>query len=169
MVVSNLNAVDNNKSLPYYLKTMSNLFKGFSSNLIELLLGKLLDPSNRYNLESLFFYYSNFAIYEVFHIKSTSEGKFFKAMENNEISEACGIDNFSVSHGIFLNSCKVAKLKQIFKKGKKIDPSNYRSVSLPPLILKIIEKVVHYQKNELHSGKKILYNYQSRFLDQCIQ
>ena len=134
MVVPNLNAVGNNKSLPYYVKTMSKVFKGFSSNLIEFLLGKLLDPSNRYNLESIFFYYSNFAIHEVSHIKSTSEGKIFKTMENIEISEACSKDNFSISHAIFLNSCKVAKLKQIFKKGKKIDPSNYRSVSLPPLI-----------------------------------
>ena len=34
---------------------------------------------------------------------------------------------------------------------------------------KVIEKVVHDQKNELHSGKKILCNSQSGFLDQYIQ
>ena len=28
------------------------------------------------------------------------------------------------SHGIFPNACIVAKLKPIFKKGKKVDPSN---------------------------------------------
>ena len=66
--------------------------------------------------------------------------------------------NLSISHGIFPNACKVAKLKPIFRKGKKVDPSNYRS-----LISKIIEKVVHDQTNEFLSANKILYNHQSGF------
>ena len=67
-------------------------------------------------------------------------------MENIEISKASGIDklpkrflkdgakilskilseicNLLISHGIFPNTCKVAKLKPIFKKGKKVNPSN---------------------------------------------
>ena len=89
----------------------------------------------------MFLYYSNFAIPELFHIKGTSEEKVFKIMENIEVSKASGIDklpgrflkdgakilskpiseicNLSISHGIFPNACKVAKLKPIFKKGKK--------------------------------------------------
>ena len=81
-------------------------------------------------------------------------------MENIEISKASGIDklpgmflnddtnilpkpitemyNLSISHGIFPNACKVAKLKPIFRKGKKVEPSNYRPISLLPLISKII-------------------------------
>ena len=77
-------------------------------------------------------------------------------MENIEISKASGIDklpgrflkdgakilskpitemyNLSISHGIFPNACKVAKLKPIFKKGKKVDPSNYRPLLSLPLI-----------------------------------
>ena len=68
---------------------------------------------------------------------------------------------------MFPNSCKVAKLKLIFKKGKKknkkIDPSNDRSISLLPLISKIIEKVVHDHTNVFLSANKILCNYQSGF------
>ena len=71
---------------------MSNVFKDFFSNLAESFLAKLPDPSNKYNLESVFFYYSNFAIPEIFHIKSTLEEKIFKIMENIEISKAAGID-----------------------------------------------------------------------------
>ena len=142
---------------------MSKAFKDFFSNLAKSFLDKLPDPSNKYNLESVFFYYSDFAIPELFHSKSTSE-------ENIQISKASGIDklpgrflkdgakilsksiseicNLSMSHGIFPNACKIVKLKAIFKKGKKVDPSNYRPISLLPLIPKIIEKVVPGQKNE---------------------
>ena len=85
-------------------------------------------------------------------------GRFLKdgtKILSKSVSEIC---NLSISHGIFPNACKVAKLKPIFRKGKKVDPSNYRS-----LISKIIEKVVHDQTNEFLSASKILFNYQSRF------
>ena len=75
MVVSNFNAIDNNKSLTYDIKH-SKFFKDFS-NLAKYFLDKLPDPSNKYNLESVFLYYSNFTILELFHIKSTSEEKVF--------------------------------------------------------------------------------------------
>ena len=98
-------------------------------------------------------------------------------MENIEISEAAGIDkltvrflkdgaeilskplcemcNFSISHRIFPNGCKVAKLNPIFEKGKKVEPSNYTRISLLPLISKMIEKVVHDQTNEFLSDNQI--------------
>ena len=184
-VFSNFNAIDNNKSLKYNIKTMSNVFKDFFSNLAESFLAKLPDPSNKYNLEYIFLNHSNFAIPEVFHIKSTSEEKVFKIMKNIEISKAAGIDrlpgwflidgteilskpisdicNLSIFHGIFPNACKVAKLQPIFKKGKNVDPFNYRPMSLLPLTSKVIEKVVHNQTNEFLSDNKILCNYQSGF------
>ena len=164
---------------------MSKGFEYFFSNLGKSLLVKIADPSNKYNLESVFLYYSNFAIPELFGIKSTSQEKVFKIMENIGISKASGIDklpgrflkdgakilskpiseicNLSISHGIFPNACKVAKLKPIFKKDKKVDPSNYRPISLLLLISKIIEKVVLAQTNEFLSANKILYNYQFGF------
>ena len=135
---------------------MSKVFENFCLNLSESLQGKLPDPSSRYSLESVFLYYSNFAIPEMFHIKNTSEEKVFKIMENIEISKVTVIDklpggflkdgpeilfkpiseiyNLSISHGIFPNASKVAKLKPIFKKSKNVDPSNYRPISLLPLI-----------------------------------
>ena len=67
-IVSNFN----NKSLTYDTKTKSKVFNDFLSNLVESFLGKLPDPSNKYNLESVLLYYSNFAITKVFHIKSVS-------------------------------------------------------------------------------------------------
>ena len=71
---------------------MSKVFQDFFSNSAESFLTKLPDPSNKYSLESIFLYYSNFAIPEVFLIKSTSEEKVFKVMGNIEVSKAAAID-----------------------------------------------------------------------------
>ena len=75
-------------------KTMSKTSTDFLSNSAESFLAELLDPWNKYNLESVFLYYLNVAIPEVFHIKSTSEENYSKIMENIEISKAAGIDEF---------------------------------------------------------------------------
>ena len=120
-----------------------------------------------------------------FCLSNTSEEKVLKIMTNIEISKATGVDklpgrflkdgpnilakpistlcNLSISQGVFANACKVAKLKPIFKKGKKTDPSNYRPISLLPSISKIIERVIHDQTNAFLSGEDISYNYQSDF------
>ena len=76
-VVSNFNAIDYNKSLTYDIKTMSKVFKNLFSNLAKSFLDKLPDPSDKCNLEFVFLYYSNFAIPALFHIKSTSEEKYW--------------------------------------------------------------------------------------------
>ena len=58
---------------------------------------------------------------------------------------------------------KLAKLKLIFKKGSRMDPSNYRPISLLPLISKIFEKIVHDQMIDYLAQYNILYKYQSGF------
>ena len=78
---------------------MSRLLKDFFSNLAQYFLGKLPDP-RMYNLECAFLYYSNFAIPELFDIKSTLEEKVFEKIENIEISKPVGIDKLP---GRFLN------------------------------------------------------------------
>ena len=83
-VVSNFNATDD-KSLTYDIKAMSNVFKDFFSNVAKSLIDKLPDPSNKYNLESVFLYYLTFVIPELFHIKNITLEKVFKIMENIEI------------------------------------------------------------------------------------
>ena len=81
-VVSNFNAIsnptDNNKTLTYDLKTISKVFKGFFSNLAESLLLKQPNPSSKYNLESVFPYYSNFEIPKCCSLKIIQKKKFLK-------------------------------------------------------------------------------------------
>ena len=58
------------------------------------------------------------------------------------------IRNLSVSlMEYFPSAIKVAKLKPIFRKSKKVDPSMCRPISLLPLISKIVEKVLHDRAN----------------------
>ena len=68
-----------------------------------------------------------------------------------------------VSSGIFPDACKIAELKPLFKKGYKTDPKNYRSISLLPLMSKVLERLVHEQTMEYFDKHKILYKFQSGF------
>ena len=151
-----------------------------SENLAKSLMIKLPNPPDKHKLQSVIGYYSSFTISNDFCLSNTSEEKLSKIMTNIESSKAAGVHklsgrfirdgasilaksiaalcNLSISQGVFPNACKVAKLKPIFKKGKKTDPSNYRPISLLPSILKITERVIHGQTNAFLTDEDILYN-----------
>ena len=76
------------------------------------------------------------------------------------ITDIC---NLSITSGKFPDSCKLAKLKPIYKKGSLAEASNYRPISLLPLISKVIEKVIHDQTSAFLNSTNLLYNYQSGF------
>ena len=96
-------------------------------------------------------------------MKPTTEDIILKLLKNIDISKPAGDDNLperflkdgtiilekpvtkicnlSIKLKIFPDQCKLAKLKPIFKKGSRMDTSNYRPISLLPLILKIFQKL----------------------------
>ena len=83
-------------------------------------------------------------------------GKFSKDGAEILIKPPSKICNLSITSRAFPNACKVAKLKPIFKKGKKTDPSNYRPISLLPIISKVLERVIHDQTNAFLKGNILL-------------
>ena len=90
-------------------------------------------------------------------------GKFLKDDAHvlaRPISQLC---NLSIKLNSFPRSCKIAKVKPLFKRGSKMDPQNYRPISLLPLLSKIIERIVHDQTEEFLSKNKLLYRLQSGF------
>ena len=71
--------------------------------------------------------------------------------------------NLSISLSSVPDSCKIAKLKPLYKKGSKLDPKNYRPISVLPLISKVLEKVIHDQTQTFLTENNLLYCYQSGF------
>ena len=169
-LISNFSAMEDNDTLTYDTRSISKVFKNLFSSSAKSLLVKLPNPPDKYNLESVINYYSSFTIANDFSLNKTSENKVLKIILKIEISKAAGIDklsgwflrdaaeilsriiceiwNLSISRGVFPDACKIAKLKPIYKKGKKTDPSNYRPISLLPVISKVIERIVHDQTNK---------------------
>ena len=161
-VISNFNVIEERNNLTHGTCSISKVFKILFSNLAESLLIKLPKPPNKYNLKSIIQYYSSFAITADFCLVGATEKQVLKILQDIKISKAIWVDklsgkflkdgddiiakqvfilcNLSISRGVFPSACKVAKLKPIFKKGKKTDPSNYRPISLLPVISKIIEQ-----------------------------
>ena len=152
------------------------------------LLQKLPPPPNKYGIDSVKNFYRNLNITTKFQLKPTTEGIVLKLLKNIDISQAAGIDNLpgrflkdgavilakpvteicnlSIKSRIFPDPCKLAKLKPIFKKRSRMDPSSYRPISLLPLISKIFEKIVHDQMIDYLSQYNILYKYQPGFRAQ---
>ena len=73
------------------------------------------------------------------------------------------IFNLLVEKSVFPDECKIAKLKPLYKKGSKLEPKNYRPISLLPIVSKMFEKLVHYQTQNYLDKHGIFYKYQSGF------
>ena len=164
---------------------ISNVFRGFFSDIAKNLLAKLPTASNRFNKNSVSEFYKDFNVKNKFQFSHVTDETILDILKNLDVTKATGIDNIaaiflkdgaeilaspiaqlcnlSISTSTFPDDCKTAKLVPIYKKGSKTDPKNYRPISLLPLISKIIEKVIHNQTQSFLDENNILYDYQSGF------
>ena len=90
-------------------------------------------------------------------------GRFLKDGSKVLATPIVQICNLSIKLSTVPDECKIAKLKPLYKKGKKTDPKNYRPISLLPVISKILEKVIHDQTMESVTKKNVLYKFQLGF------
>ena len=74
------------------------------------------------------------------------------------ISDLC---NPSIISEKFTDSCKVARLKPIYKKSFLTLPCNYRPISLLSLISRVTENVIHDQACTFLNWRNLLYTYRS--------
>ena len=157
-------ALAENQIVKHDIKSILKTFESFYSNLAGNLLAKVPVAPNRYTIKFVCDYYKKLSLYENFKLHSRTEGYLFKLLNNVEATKAAGIDQIS---GKFLKDgariLAKPKVKSLFKKGSKTDSSNYRPISLLPLLPKVFERVVLDQTKEFLSVNEILYDYQSSF------
>lgn len=82
--------------------------------------------------------------------------------------------NKCLQEGYFPNSLKMAKVSPIFKSGNRLDPGNYRPISVLPVFSKVFEKILHNRLSshltniDFLSSKQYGFRPQSSTLSACI-
>ena len=124
--------------MSFETKSTLDIFKIYYSTLADNLLKKLPTPPNRYTFNSVIQYYRHFIKTDAFHLTYTTEIHIEKILRSTNVGKAAGIDNLSgrflsdgsrvlskpiselcnrfIKLGSFPDSCKIAKLKHLFKK-----------------------------------------------------
>ena len=150
-------------------------FKNYYSTLAENLVNMLPKAPNKYSINTVIKYYEHMIQGSHFNLASVSKNSILTI---SQVSKAAGLDglsgrflkdgakflakpisdlcNLSINSEKFPDSCKVAKLRPLYKKGSLTQPCNYRPISLLPLISKVIEKVIHDQTSTFLNSKQLL-------------
>ena len=180
-----VSALKVNKTAQHDTNLVLGGFKDYYSNLAGKLLKKLPKPPNKSTLNTVFQHYKGIIQTDSFNLNTASKNTILNILKSTNVSKAAGFDNLSgrflkdgaevlakpitdlcnlsITSGKIPDSRKIAKLKPIYKKGSLTEASNYRPISLLPLISKVIEKVIHDQTSTFLNSRNLLYNYQSGF------
>jgi exonuclease III len=75
----------------------------------------------------------------------------------------CHIINMSILGETVPSGFKQARVRPLYKKGSKLDPGNYRPISVLCVLSKILERAVHTQLSDYLKSKNLLYEFQSGF------
>ena len=74
--------------------------------------------------------------------------------------------NLSLLNGQVPDNMKIAKVIPLYKKGDKLNVSNYRPISLLSSLSKILEKVVYLRTLNFFKTHNILFNFQIGFIEK---
>ena len=69
----------------------------------------------------------------------------------------CDIFNLSIATGVFPDSWKIARVAPTFKRGQTDDQSNYRPISVVPVLSRIFEKLIFNQLYKYLDTNKHLF------------
>ena len=86
-----------------------------------------------------------------------------KCVADEVVKPLSAIINMSLSHGIFPDELKIAKVVPIYKKENPESFGNYRPVSVLPCISKIFECIVYNRSYDFLCKNDILYKKQYGF------
>ena len=151
-----MSALKVNKTVQHDTNLVLGGFKDYYSNLAGNLLKKLPKLPNKFTLNSVFQHYKGTIQSDSFNLATAPKNTILTIFKNTEVYKAAGLDNLSgrflkdgakvlakpltdlfnlsITSGKLPDSCKLAKLKARYKKGSLTEASNYRPISLLPLI-----------------------------------
>ena len=174
-----------NNEMFFEPKEVSRIFKNFYENLAQSLVDKLPASPNKFNNDTTKIYYDNLGIGGELKFTEVDPIQICDFLRKTNVSKAPGIDklsgifirdgaeilaaplsqivNLSILSSTFPDLGKISKLKALFKKGSKVDPKNYRPISLLPLLSKVFETVIHLQTAKFLEDNAILFMHQSGF------
>ena len=157
---------------------ISNTFNNFFSE-IPLKLDNDLPPSNIDPLSFVQQSINHYIFFEpvtfdechtiIMNLKNTRQAKdqipvkIFKQCCTIFIPTICDIINTSFSSGVFPNLLKCAIVTPIFKNGDRKNPSNYRPISILPILSKVLEKAMFKRVTNFISTNSIISNSQFGF------
>lgn len=165
---------------------VTNKFNNFFCNVASKLVSLLPNSSGYYISTSLDSFYIKLGVQNnSFKLSIVSDDDVDKLLTKLNVTKSTGHDdiparflkdghdvlstplayifNLSVRKGLFPNDLKKARVVPLYKKGNRNIESNYRPISILPVVSKIYEKLVHDQVMAYLESKKILYDYQSGF------
>ena len=139
-----------NDGLSFSSLSIANNFKEFFSNLAQNLIEKLPTGPNKFDINSVREFYKPLNLKEdPFHFTQLSEktiSDFLKELKTNKATRIDNLSgrflkdgskvlatplaqicNLSIKLSTFPDECKIAKLKPLYKKGKKTDPKNLQT------------------------------------------
>jgi len=108
------------------------------------------------------------SIIKILKIKNSHEFdkisvKLLKASATYMCSPLTHIHNKSILSGIFPDRIKFSIVKPTYKKGNKMNPNNYRPISLLTSLLKVFEKALCFRVTEHLNTNKLLVRNQFGF------
>ena len=145
-----VNALKINSKAEHDFNSVLEGFRNHYSTLVENFVKMLPKPTNKYSVNSVIKYYEHVILSDYFHLASVSENSILTILKATQGSKAAGINNLSgrfpkggakvlskpisnlcnlsITSEKFLDPCKVAKLKPLYKKGSVTEPCNYRPI-----------------------------------------
>ena len=171
--------LNNNGKIIYDQKSVANIFNHHYSTIADKLVRKLGNPACEYqdflrNPNKNELYLNEIEPDEIEKILNNLDPKksadiygispkFVKASSVSLSTLLCPIFNLSLSTGRVPDSLKMAKVIPVYKSGSKLEPINYRPISLLPLFSKVLEKIMHTRLYNFIEQENILYQNQYGF------
>ena len=163
-------------------KNLNIYFTSVAKNLVI----KLPTPSGLYGVRHVLNFYRNLGVRKnIFKLATVSTDEVFKKLRTLPQYKAAGHDkiaprflidsaatiapvithiiNLSIEQGYVPQDFKLAKVTPLHKKGSKLDPGNYRPISILSSISKVMEKIVYEQVAKYLEENKLIYEFQSGF------